>query len=246
VSTATLPLLLALLGAAGAPRLVPHERMEFAIDYKGVRLGKAELFLGSAGGGVIPAFLQTRTTGVAAIVTLRQQLSSNLDRATGLPRSNSLDAVEGNYRHSDTAAFDRTANTATVRERGKHDNTYVVAVPPGTTDFLAMVYRLRALPLEVGAKHEFDVLAARRVSRIEAEVVAREPVDTSMGELPALKVRVPTSFEGEFQEKNPTFIWFSDDARRIVVRLSTDFAIGRATARLVSYSPGDPAGAARR
>lgn len=244
----TLPLIAALLAATGTSRLVQNERMEFAIDYKGMRLGKSQLFLGRADGSVIPAVLQTRTTGVAAVITIRQQLSSNIDRTTGLPRSNSLDAVEGNYRHTDTASFDRATNKVTVRERGKHDNTVVVDVPPGTVDFLTMVYRLRGMPLEPGTMHAFDVLAARTVSRIEAEVVGRERVSTGIGDLPAIKVRVPTSFEGEFQEKNPTFIWFSDDPRRIIVRISADFAIGRATARLVSYSAGDSAeqGAAQR
>jgi hypothetical protein len=237
VPALTLPLLLTLL-ASTAPTLVPEERMEFAIDYKGVRLGKAKLFLGQVDGGIIPAFLQTRTTGIASIITIRQQLSSNLDRETGLPRSIALEAVEGNYRHSDTASFDRPANKVTVREQGKHVNTYVLDVPPGTVDFIAMVYRLRHLPLEPGASHPFDVLAGKTVSRIHAEVAGRERVSSGIGEIAAIKVRVPTSFEGEFQEKDPTFIWFSDDPRRIIVRISTAFAIGRATAKLVSYAPG--------
>jgi hypothetical protein len=238
----TLPLIAAaILAATHSPRLVQNERMEFAIDYKGVRLGKAELFLGRADGSVIPAFLQTRTTGVVSIITIRQQLSTNIDRTTGLPRSNSLDAVEGNYRHTDTTSFDRSTNRATVRKRGKHDNTYVVEVPPGTVDFLTMVYQLRGMPLEPGTVHAFHVLAAEDISRVEAEVVTRERVSTGIGDVPAVKVRVPTGFNGKFQEKNPTFIWFSDDHRRVIVQISTDLAIGRATARLLSYSPGDGA-----
>ena len=239
------PLLLALLIApdsdsGSTPRLVAEERMEFSVDYKGVRLGKAQLFLGHADGSVIPAFLQTRTTGVASIITIRQQLSSQLDRHTGLPRSTALEAVEGGYRHSNTAAFDRVRNKATVRRRGsKSDKTWVLDVPPGTVDFLALVYQLRQLPLDTGSRHPFDVLAGRNLAHIETEVAGREQVSTGIGKVPAVKVRVPTSFEGEFQEKNPTFIWFSDDARRIIVRISADFAIGRATATLISYSPGD-------
>ena len=43
---------------------------------------------------------------------------------------------------------------------------------------------------------------------------------------------------GKFSEKNPTYVWFSDDPRRVVVQISSDFAIGRANARLVHYQPG--------
>jgi hypothetical protein len=51
-------------------------------------------------------------------------------------------------------------------------------------------------------------------------------------------VRVPTGLTGKVAEKSPTFIWFSDDARRAVVRISADFSIGRANALLTAYTPG--------
>jgi hypothetical protein len=244
VPATTLSLALALLAATGTPRLVQNERMEFAIDYKGIRLGKAQLYVGPTDGSVVSAFLQSGTTGVASVITMRQQLASHIDRDTGLPRSTSLDAVEGNYRHSTYAAFDRVANKATVRKSGKTSRTWVVDVPPDTVDFVAMVFRLRSLPLEPDSRHAFDVLAGRVISRIVVEVAGRERVSTGIGEIDAVKVRVPTNFKGEFEEKRPTFVWFSDDPRRMIVRISAEFAIGRATATLVSYDPG-AAGAAR-
>ena len=35
------------------------------------------------------------------------------------------------------------------------------------------------------------------------------------GGFDAIKVKVPTGFDGKFQEKSPTFLWLSDDARRL-------------------------------
>jgi hypothetical protein len=113
-----------------------------------------------------------------------------------------------------------------------------VDVPPGTVNFVGLVFKLRGLPLEPGTRHEFPVLAGRRLKTIAAEVLGREEVETKAGKFPAVKVRVPTGFTGKFSEKNPTLVWFSDDARRIVVRITSDFAVGHATASLVSYSPG--------
>lgn len=233
----------ALLLAVAAPAVpyAPGEQMDFNVSYLGMRMGKVRLWVGRPEGAVLPVFLQSRSTGVASIVTLRQQLASYLDVETGLPRSISLDAVEGDYRHTDTAHFDRATGKATVRERGKHDNTYLVDVPPEALDFVALVFRLRTLPLDPGARHEFDVLAGRRVSRVVTEVVGRERIETRAGTYPAVKVRVPTNFSGKFSEKNPTFIWFSDDARRVVVQITADFSIGHATASLASYAPGQRA-----
>ena len=124
-----------------------------------------------------------------------------------------------------------------MRLKGKYDSTFVIDVPPGTVDFVALVFRLRLAPLGQGALHEFQVLAGRAVSKVVAEVVGRETVSTRAGRFPAVKVRVPTGFTGKFSEKNPTFVWFSDDERRIIVRIDTEFSIGHARASLVAYQP---------
>jgi Protein of unknown function (DUF3108) len=231
--------------AAQGPASVPrsNESMEYSVSYLGLPMGKARLFVGSVESTVAPVFLQAQTSSLLSFITLRQQLATYLDLETGLPRRSTLDAVEGSYRHNDATQFDREANKATVREKGRHDNTYLVDVPPGTLDFVGLVFKLRTLPLEPGTRHEFDVLAGRRLKKVAAEVLGRETVDTKIGEFPALKVRIPTGFSGKFSEKNPTIVWFSDDDRRIVVRITSDFAVGHATAGLVAYTPGKPSAA---
>jgi hypothetical protein len=216
----------------------PNETMDYQVSYLGMTLGKVRLYTGAADASTAPVFLQAQTTSVFAIVTLKQQLASYIDVRTGLPRSGSLDAVEGSYRHTDTVYYDRTANKAKVREKGKYDNTYLIDVPPDALDFIALVYRLRSLPLEDGAKYDFRVLAGRDLNHVTATVLGREKVETKAGTFSAVKVRVPTGFTGKFSEKDPTFVWFSDDARRIVVRISADFAIGHANANLTAYNPG--------
>ncbi len=232
------PLLALSLATAAAPPFAPGERMEYSVRYLGLSVGKARLSVGQPEGPILPVFLETRTSGVVKIVDVRQQLATHLDRDTWLPRTSSLEAVEAGYHHTDTTLFDRIAGTATVRQQGKFDNTYVVEVPEGTLDFVALVFRLRTLPLEPGTRHEFHVLAGRNVRKIAAEVLAREDVETLAGTFGAVKVRVPTGFTGKFSEKHPTYVWFTDDARRVVVQITSEFAIGRATARLTGYLPG--------
>jgi hypothetical protein len=218
----------------------PDERMELVIDFLGIPMGKASISVGRTADGVTPVQLSSRSAGLMAVLTFRQTLVSQLDVATLLPRSSVLDAAEpGGYKHTDTARFDRAANQATVREKGRYDHTYLVDVPPGTLDFLALVFQLRTLPLPDGATHSFPVLSGRKVSTVVATVMKREQVNTEAGNFQAVKVRVPTGFDGKFSEKNPTFVWFSDDPRRVVVKISTDFAIGRAEALLAHFQPGD-------
>jgi hypothetical protein len=234
---------LALTLSAAPPALPfpPEERMEYAVHYLGLRVGRARISVGHPEGPILPVFLESRTAGIVKIVDVRQQLATHLDVETLLPRAASLDAYESGYHHTDTAIFDRTAGKATVREKGKFDNTYVIDVPGDALDFVALVFRLRALPLEPGMRHDFHVLAGREVRQITTEVTARERVETDAGAFATVKVRVPTGFTGQFSEKRPTYVWFSDDDRRLVVQIQTEFAIGRATAGLIGYEPGDVA-----
>jgi hypothetical protein len=245
-----LPLAIALALALGAPPPAPvpwgpNERMELEIDYLGITMGRAQISVGPSRDGVTPVQLSSRSAGLAAIVTFRQTLVSELDDATLLPRASVLDALEpGDYRHTDTARFDRAAGQATVREKGRFDHTYLIEVPARTIDFMALVFTLRTLPLPDGATHAFQVLAGRKVSAVVATVVKREQVTTDAATFSTVKVRIPTGFDGKFSEKNPTYVWFSDDPRRVVVKISADFAIGRASARLTRYQPGDHEGVA--
>ncbi|MBK9519058.1 MAG: DUF3108 domain-containing protein [Anaeromyxobacter sp.] len=222
---------------AGAPH-TPGEAMEFVVELGGFKAGVARLSVGQREGSVLPVYLVSRSAGLAAIVSLKQSLVSLLDTATGLPKSSQLEGIEPSYRHTDTARFDRTANVAEVREVGRYDRSYRIEVPPGTLDFVALVFRLRLLPLDPGASLPFPVLSGRTVSTVVASVEGRESVKTRVGTFPAIKVRVPTGLSGKFSEKSPTYIWFSDDAERRVVRISTNFGFGRAVAILSSYTPG--------
>jgi hypothetical protein len=235
-------LVLALSLAASPSPFAAEEKMQYAIDYLGMSVGRAQIEVGRPEGPIVPVILQARTSGLGAVLDFRQQIASYVDLATGLPRSCSLFSVEPGYRLRTDTRYDRRSGKATVREQGKYDNTYEVDFPEGTLDFVALVFRLRALPLEAGAHIRFDVLAGTKVSPVVAEVAGRETLETGAGKFQTVKIRVPTGLTGKFSEKSPTFVWLSDDARRIVVRITTNFAIGRADANLVSYAPGKPAG----
>ncbi|HET8539652.1 MAG TPA: DUF3108 domain-containing protein [Anaeromyxobacter sp.] len=224
--------------AAAATPYAPDEAMEFTVEFHGIRTGKARIAVGRLEGTILPVFLQARTGGLLAVVDLKQQLASYLDAGTGLPRSASMDSVEPGYRLLTTTRFERANQKATVRQQGKFDNTYELDVPPDTLDFVALVFRLRTLPLEPGTAHEFQVLSARKVQKVTVQAESRERIKTKAGPFDTVKVRVPTQFSGKFSEKSPTYVWFTDDARRIVVRISTDFSIGRVVADLTAYRPG--------
>jgi hypothetical protein len=224
---------------------LPGEAMDYTIDYIGITMGKARIAAGARDGDLMPISLASRTAGLGAIVTFKQTLVSNLDVFTLLPASSVLEATEpGGYHHVDTSTFDRAAGKAAVKVVARAEKNWEVDIGPEAVDFVALVFQLRTLPLPDGGTHEFQVLAGRKVNKVVTTVVGRESLKVDAGRFATVKVRVPTGFDGKFSEKNPTFVWFSDDARRVVVKISADFAIGRANAELDAYQPGKPPPAA--
>jgi hypothetical protein len=219
----------------------PEEAMEFTIDFLGMKAGVARISVGRVEGTILPVFLEARTSGIGAIVDFRHQLASYLDTGTGLPRTSSSISVEPRYRRTVITRFDPAAGKAIVRTQGRSERVDELPVPPATLDFVALVFKLRAMPLAPGDRVPFDVLSGIRLAHVIAEVEGRDTISTQDGDRAALRVRVPTGFTGKFSEKNPTILWLSDDARRVVLRISAEFAIGRAVAQLVSYREERPA-----
>jgi hypothetical protein len=65
----------------------------------------------------------------------------------------------------------------------------------------------------------------------------RERVKTGAGEFDTIRVRAQVEFEGVFLDRGDVYIWFTDDARRLPVRMESKIKIGRISANLIEYHP---------
>jgi hypothetical protein len=97
---------------------------------------------------------------------------------------------------------------------------------------------LRLQPLAIGETYRVPVLAGRDVFMLAAEVVRVERLDTAIGELDAVAVKVRTGFKGKFDSKRDTWLWFSADDRHVPLRISAEFTVGSLVAAIKSYRPG--------
>lgn len=224
-------------GAGGFPFL-PGEQMDLAVAWLRIPTGRARISVGKAEGPVWPVILQARTDGIARIADVRQHLVSYWDTETHLSRGLDLSAVEVGYRHTDRARFDRENGKATVTVQGKSLSQRTLDVPSGAQDFLSAFLWLRLQPLRVGDRYRVPVVSGEKAFTLEADVVGREAVEAPAGRFETVKVQVRTAFEGKFQTKRDSALWFSDDARHVLVQADADFVVGSLVARLDSYTPG--------
>src|SRR5690606_31859130 len=143
-------------------------------------------------------------------------------------------------------AFDWQERTAqTIREG---EVLPPVELPAWALDPLGLVMYLRHQPLEPGQRVEAWFTDGKRLTAGKAGVIAEEALETAAGAFSALVVQPDLKgVGGEFaKSRNPRMkVWFSDDARRLPVRVTSKLRLGQLVGELVEVqalsAPADPA-----
>ena len=100
--------------------------------------------------------------------------------------------------------------------------------PDEPLDELAMLYRIRSLPLEPGSTRELDGYFKAGWNPVRVRVLGREQVTLGDGStVPTLALQVTAA--GAMSE-----VWLTDDARRIPAQLRVPLPIGRVTLTLAA------------
>ncbi|MGH9887891.1 MAG: DUF3108 domain-containing protein, partial [bacterium] len=102
----------------------------------------------------------------------------------------------------------------------------------------SFVYAVRAMAIHVG-----DTLRVNRYFRPDRNPVVligarRESTRVGAGTFPSLVIQPTIKANGIFSEGGEAEIWFSDDARRLPVRIKTRFAKFSLNLSLESFVPG--------
>jgi hypothetical protein len=227
------------LAAEPAAALQPGEEIRLSVSYLKMPSGEGTISIGTPQNGAWPLIFQGKTGGLAGLFDVRERLVSWWNPESRLPTGSNLSAVELGDRHDDEAKFDRGAlkATVTIARKGKV-RTREVDVPADVLDLPSVFMFLRLQPLAVGDKYTVPVLAGRDVFLLAADVVRVERLDTAIGELDAVAVRVKTAFKGKFDSKRDTWLWFSADDRHVPLRISAEFTVGSLVAAIKAYRPG--------
>jgi len=112
-----------------------------------------------------------------------------------------------------------------------------VRVPRPVYDPISVIFFLRTLDLTVGKTYEMSVIADARLYSVHARVLRRETISTPAGKFNTLLVE-PDMESGGVEREEKLQIWYTDDARRIPVRIKSDVKFGSVTATLRSMSAG--------
>ncbi|HEX8154784.1 MAG TPA: DUF3108 domain-containing protein, partial [Thermoanaerobaculia bacterium] len=99
-------------------------------------------------------------------------------------------------------------------------------------DPISLLYLFRTVDLSVGRQHEMQVLADGKLYKLNARVTGRETVTTDAGTFRCV-ILEPTMYAIANDARDARLrIWYSEDERRLPVRIRFDVNFGTITATL--------------
>ncbi len=125
-------------------------------------------------------------------------------------------------------------------KRGYSEVKQFFPLRPFSQDSLSGLYYIRTVPLNEGAVVSFPVISEGKNWDAVVTVLGRESVDTPMGRVRAVRLKLETKYQGilKKQEGGDNLIWLTDDDRRFLVRLEAKIKIGSIIGKLKQIEPG--------
>ena len=228
-------------GSRSEAPFAPGERLQYSVGYGILPAGTMELRLVGlerVGGRV--AYHATSSAESNRAVSFLYELVSNEESWFDAERFHSLRyrrrTVENDEPRVKEVRFDQAARTRTVVDE---DGSESHPASPNAVDQLAMLYYIRTLPLETGARFVLRNQADPADNPITIRVLKEERVRVPAGtyETFVLDLQVKTD-NGVFKKGGENRVWVTSDHRHVPVRISSKIGIGSFQAELVSFRAG--------
>jgi hypothetical protein len=223
------------------------EELLYSISWYSIVGGTAELKVEEREYEGAPVYrirsLAKSSTIVSLFFPVEDRIESLMDRDTLTALRLDVKQRQGKRRRARVTEFDQVNHTATVLKNGK---TKVFDIPPGAQDSLSCLYYFRSLPpIQVGETVTIDVHESNKNWRLAIVALDKERIRTGAGEFDTIRTKAKVEFEGVFLERGDVYVWFTDDERRLPVRMDSKIKVGQISAKLIEYKPAAKAEQAR-
>jgi hypothetical protein len=216
------------------------EQLTYEISWLNITAGTAVMAVSGAGndGGRPLAKLITTAQSRPAITTffpVDNRVESIVDPATLLPEHLTFKRREGKKKEDIEYTFHQKEGKVTVVKGG---TTETLELSPDTQDVISCLYYARSkLSLQPGSVLTMNVYHDKKNRKLDVRVEEIETVSGSWGKIETARVLVIMPFQGLFLNQGNIRVWFTNDDRRIPVRMKAKVIIGSIVADLVSGLP---------
>ena len=189
---------------------------------------------GAAGDRSLAKLITTAQSrpAITTFFPVDNRVESIVDLATLLPEHLIFKRREGKKKEDIEYTFHQKEGTITVVKGG---TTETLEMPPGTQDVISCLYYARSeLALKPGSSLTMNVYHDKKNRKVEVRVEEIETLSGPWGEVETVRVLVVMPFQGLFLNQGNIRVWFTNDDRRIPVRMKAKVVIGSIVADLVS------------
>ncbi|GFO66157.1 DUF3108 domain-containing protein [Geomonas paludis] len=225
------PILVLLLMAASASAFPVPERLVYDVTWSGMKAGSAVLEV-TPQGDELRLTNTIRSTGVVSAFFKIDDRTESVTTRAGAPKFFRENKREGSYRAARQATFNFSslkANSIDLLKKVERTD----AITPRTYDNLSSIYFIRGSDLSPGRSISFDIYDTKRLWHTEVRVVQRQELATPLGKFKTVMVTSRLSHNGQEAKVGNATFWFTDDDRRIPVKITTAMKVGEVTLTLV-------------
>jgi hypothetical protein len=173
-------------------------------------------------------------TILSKLYDLYYKAETHLDTRTLLPLTASVFSKEGSRTRVKTTHFRGAARTADYELRTTTLSKRELAVQPYTQDALSAIYVIRTLPFKAPDMMRMPVTSGGDVYRATMNYGAPESVSTPAGTFQAWKVSISAIDQDNKPAARSMTVWFSNDARKLPVKMEAGLPVGSFTLTLTS------------
>jgi hypothetical protein len=211
------------------------EQLTYQVKYGKIPIGRASMsVLGVEDVRGHPTYhVRFRIDGGLPGLQVHDRYESWLDTSTLASRRHVQEIREVGYRRS--TRYEIYPEERKYRENDEDSLRTSVSAPLDEGSF---VYFIRTVRVPVGQTREFDRYFKPDRNPVIIRAIRRDTVEVPSGRYPTVVVRPTIRAKGIFAENGEAELWFSDDASRILVQLTTKFAGFSLSLALTGYQPG--------
>ena len=188
-----------------------------------------------------------RSTSVFAMFyAVEDWVETFVDYETLIPYNYALHVKETKQLRESRCVFDWSKSKASfwdkkINVEKKVDDTKKEwEIPPYSQNVFSAPFYLRNFAMKVGKKLAFRVAHENDNLILTAEVLRKEHISTPAGEFDTVVVKPTIQLNGVFKPVGDIFLWFTDDERKLIVRMESKIKIGKIVAIAKKIELGQP------
>lgn len=225
-----------LLAPSPARALTVPEKLVFELSWTGITAGTATQEISEERDLLKTVSTARSADWLSVFYPIDDRIETTLTKSPtsplGQPQHYRMQISEGKHRRDREIAFDSRHAKAYYKDNRSGEKA-VVPINDRTYDIYSSFYYIRFAPMEVGKSVFVTIIDGKEAWNLEVRVLKREKLKTKFGTMNTLLLKPMVRKEGVFENKGDVYVWVSDDARRLPVKVQLKVVIGSITGTLV-------------